>query len=135
MGPEVNDNVSFQWSRDLWDSNWWSLGSKPRTWLVELHPSEFIIIIIITTTTTTTTTVAVVITITITITINYYYITTTTTAVAIIIIIIIIIINKFEKNIITIEKKTINLIWKVTLKIIVVVVVVVRGEQKNQKTD
>ena len=132
MGPEVNDNVSFQWSRDLWDSNWWSLGSKPRTWLVELHPSEFIIIIIITTTTTTTT-VAVVITITITITINYYYITTTTTAVAIIIIIIII--NKFEKNIITIEKKTINLIWKVTLKIIVVVVVVVRGEQKNRKTD
>jgi amino acid transporter len=134
MGPEVNDNVSFQWSRDLWDSNWWSLGSKPRTWLVELHPSEFIIIIIITTTTTTTTIVAVVITITITITINYYYITTTTTAVAIIIIIIIII-NKFKKNIITIEKKTINLIWKVTLKIIVVVVVVVRGEQKNRKTD
>jgi len=131
MGPKVNDNVSFQWSRDLWDSNWWSLGNKPRTWLVELHPSEFIIIIIITTTTTTT--VAVVITITITITINYYYITTTTTAVAIIIIIIII--NKFEKNIITIEKKTINLIWKVTLKIIVVVVVVVRGEQKNRKTD
>jgi hypothetical protein len=27
------------------------------------------------------------------------------------------------------------LIWKVTLKIIVVVVVVVRGEQKNRKTD
>ena len=134
MGLEVNDNVSFQWSRDLWESNWWSLGSKPRTWLVELHPSEFIIIIIITTTTTTTTIVAVVITITITITINYYYITTTTTAVAIIIIIIIII-NKFKKNIITIEKKTINLIWKVTLKIIVVVVVVVRGEQKNRKTD
>jgi hypothetical protein len=40
-GPEVNDHVSLQWPWGLWDSNWWPLGSKPRAWPVELHPSGY----------------------------------------------------------------------------------------------
>jgi hypothetical protein len=36
---EVNNHVSLQWSWGLWDSNWWSLGSKPRAWPVEPHSS------------------------------------------------------------------------------------------------
>jgi hypothetical protein len=37
--PKVNDQVSFQWSWDLWHSNWWLLKSKLKTWPIKLHLS------------------------------------------------------------------------------------------------
>jgi hypothetical protein len=42
MSPEVNDHVSLQWPRGLWDSNRWFLENKFRTRLVELHPLRLI---------------------------------------------------------------------------------------------
>jgi hypothetical protein len=40
--PEVNDHISLKLFWGLWDSNWWSLESKLKTWPVELYPLELI---------------------------------------------------------------------------------------------
>jgi hypothetical protein len=39
--PKINDHISFQWPWNLLNSNWWFPGSKPQTWPIKLHPSEF----------------------------------------------------------------------------------------------
>jgi hypothetical protein len=47
VSPEINDYASLQWPWDLWNSNWWSLGNKLKTWSVKLYFFKISDIIII----------------------------------------------------------------------------------------